>query len=106
MTQTSTDFRIDDAAEILECHGITLFMLDRHENVETAWTELEAEHGERIAVAQPRGNALVVSWHYDHKPVAWWIRQAFRTVGMRATWKGEAWDAVHVDLATRRPIGV
>jgi hypothetical protein len=103
MTQTATDFRIDDAAEILECHDVMLFVLDRREDPEAAWTELAAQHGERIAVAQPRGNELVVSWHYDHKPVAWWIRQAFRAVGMRATWEGEIWNAVHVDLAHRGP---
>lgn len=105
MTQTAIarDFRIDDAAEILDVHGITLFMLDRHEDAGEAWSELAAEHGELIAVAQPRGDELIVSWHYDHKPIAWKIRCAFRAVGMRATWEGGIEHAVHVDLAHRGP---
>jgi len=94
-------FRIADAAEILGVHSITLFVIGARENAQDAWGELVAEHGERIAVAQPRGSELIISWHYDHKPVAWRIRQAFRAVGMRATWEGEIWNAVHVDLAAR-----
>lgn len=92
-------FRVADARETLDAHGITLILIESREDAEKAWTELAAEHGERIAVAQPRGDKLIVSWHYDHKPVAWRIRQAFRCVGMRATWEGEIWNAVHVDLA-------
>lgn len=95
------NFRIADAGEILDTHGITLFVIGARENAEDAWTELMAEHGERIAVAQPIGAELIVSWHYDHRPVAWRIRQAFRAVGMRATWEGEIWNAVHVDLTVR-----
>lgn len=91
-------FRIADAAEILDAHNIKFFVIDARENAQDAWSELSAEHGERIAVAQQRGSELMVSWHYDHKPVAWRIREAFRAVGMRATWEGESWNAVHVDL--------
>ena len=91
-------FLLVDASEILDAHGITLLFIDARQNAQNAWTKLEAEHGERIAVAQPVGDKLIVSWHFDHKPVAWRIRQAFRTVGMRATWEGELWNAVHVDL--------
>ncbi len=95
------ELRIADAAEILDAHSITLFVIDAHENAQDAWTELAAEYGERIAVAQQCGPELIVSWHYDHKPVAWRVRRAFRDVGMRATWEGEIWNAVHVDLAVR-----
>jgi hypothetical protein len=93
------NFLIADAREILDAHNIKFFTIDAHQNAEDAWTKLAAEHGERIAVAQQRGSELVVSWHFDHKPVAWRIRQAFRAVGLRATWDGEIWNAVHVDLA-------
>lgn len=93
------DLRIADASEILDAHGITLLVIDERENARDAWGELVAEHGELIAVAQPRGSELIVSWHHDHKPIAWRIRQAFRAVGMRATWEGEIWNAVRVDLA-------
>lgn len=92
-------FLIADAAEILDAHDITLIVIGARDDAEKAWSELAAEYGERIAVAQPRGGELIVSWHFDHKPVAWRVRQAFRTVGMRATWEGEIWNAVHVDLA-------
>lgn len=92
------EFRIADAAEILDAYDVELFTIDARQDPSDAWTELAAEHGERIAVAQPRGDELIVSWHYDHKPVAWRIRQAFRAVGMRATWGGEVWNAVRVQL--------
>lgn len=100
-TKTDHDVRIDDAAEILDVHGIALFVIGAREDAGAAWDELFAEHGARIAVAQPRDGELIVSWHYDHKPVAWRIRQAFRAVGMRATWEGEVWNAVHVYLTPR-----
>jgi hypothetical protein len=93
------EFRIADAAEILEAHDIELFIIDGRKNAQDEWCELTAEHGERIAVAQPSGDELIVSWPVSIKPVAWRIRQAFRTVGMRATWDGEVWNAVHVNLA-------
>jgi hypothetical protein len=96
--KTDIDHRILDAAEILDEHGIDLFVIGAREDAGEAWSEISAEHGERIAVAQPRGNELIISWHYNHKPVAWRIRQAFRAVGMRATWEGEIEHAVHVDL--------
>ena len=102
-TTLPADLRIEDAAEILEdCHGILFFEVDARNDSYEAWSALAAEHGERIAVAQQRGNELIISWHYDHKPVAWWIRSAFRAVGMRATWEGGIEHAVHVDLAPRR----
>lgn len=93
------ELRIADAAEILDAHNIKLFTIGARADAKDAWSELAAEHGERIAVAQPLGSELIVSWHFDHKPIAWRIREAFRAVGMRATWEGEARDAVHVDLA-------
>jgi hypothetical protein len=102
-TQTRDDVRIDDAAEILECDGITLFVIGSRENPEEVWSGLARKHGEMIAVAQERDGELVVSWHYNHKPVAWKIRCAFRAVKMRATWDGDIWSAVHVDLAPRGP---
>lgn len=103
MPKTTLDLQIDDAAEILEAHDIALFVIDVRDNASDMWDRLMAEHGQQIAVAQPVGDELIISWHYDHKPVAWWIRTAFRTVGMRATWEGEIWNAVHVDLTLRRP---
>lgn len=95
------ELRMADATEILEARDITLLFIGADENPRDAWSELAAEYGVRIAVAQPRGDKLIVSWHYDHKPVAWRIREAFRAVGMRATWSGEVWDAVHVNLMPR-----
>jgi hypothetical protein len=106
MPKTTLDFQIDDAAEILEAHGIVLFVINTRDSASDMWTELAAEHGDMIAVAQPMGDELIVSWHYDHKPVAWRIREAFRNVGLRATWEGEIWHAVHVDLTPRRPAHV
>jgi hypothetical protein len=103
MIDITRDVRIDDAAEILEAQCIGFFLVDSRDDAAGEWTALAREHGERIAVAQQRGDELIVSWHYDHKPIAWKIRCAFRAAGMRATWDGEIWNAVHVDLAATRP---
>lgn len=98
--ETDPDMKIGDAGEILDAHHIALFTINPGDDPEEAWRELHTEHGDRIAVGQQRGNLLIVSWHYDHKPVAWRIRQAFRAVGMRATWEGDIYSAVRVDLTT------
>jgi hypothetical protein len=101
MTTTPADFRIDDAVELLEAQGIQVFEIGARARADAgeAWSELARKHGDLIAVMQPRRGELIVSWHYGHKPVAWKIRCAFRTMGMRATWEGGIENAVHVDLA-------
>jgi hypothetical protein len=95
------DLAIDDAAEILESHGIILYELGADDDLHITWSKLVAEHGERVALAKHHGGEYHISWQYTLKPVAWRIRQAFRAVGMRATWSGEEWDVVLVDLTIR-----
>jgi hypothetical protein len=105
MTTTHTiDDQLDIAGDMLAEHDITLIIYGGRQSAEDAWSDAAAEYGDRIALMRerrgPSDTHIVVSWHYNHPEIARAIVDAFTTAGAKATWDGEFWSAVHVDLAT------
>lgn len=103
---TTTTYTLDDildiASDLLYEDDITLVLHSERESAEDAWLESAAEFGDRIALMRerrgPSDTHIVVSWHYNHPEIAKAIMAAFTAAGCVATWDGEFWSAVHVEL--------